>query len=318
MTRVFGWQTDGGACHLYRTFWPFRALDPARFECSFGAPGVDIVDYDVVVGQRIAGPSDDWLDLCRNPKIMTVMDLDDDLVHVDPSNTVPYSIYHPIRDDTIRNIQAADMVTVASPRLAELVSQWNSNVVILPNCLPREYLDLPLHEPNHHTLGWGGSPFHGQDWEPSGILPSLMLFRDKYPHYFFHTFGENYTSGIFSSHLRTYGWGPLEHYLPALNFDFGVAPLADTPFNNSKSHCKALEYGCRGIPVIASAVGQYNEWVQDGVNGFLVHQHTDWLSLMEAMTDPDILAAMSEQARITATQYCTEDNIHLWEKAYEA
>ena len=43
------------------------------------------------------------------------------------------------------------------------------------------------------------------------------------------------------------------------DFDVGLAPLADIPFNHGRSNVKAREYAAAGVPWLASPVGPYEE-----------------------------------------------------------
>ena len=49
--------------------------------------------------------------------------------------------------------------------------------------------------------------------------------------------------------------------LGKVNFDIGIAPLEDTPFNNGKSCVKFYEYAAVGTPCLASDVLPYSDEV---------------------------------------------------------
>ena len=87
--RIFAWATDGAGCYFYRLQLPLLHLPADRFSISIGAPGPDIHGYDIVIGQRIAPPSPLWEELCADPNVLTVYDIDDDLMNIDPANAVP-------------------------------------------------------------------------------------------------------------------------------------------------------------------------------------------------------------------------------------
>jgi hypothetical protein len=40
-----------------------------------------------------------------------------------------------VRSNVCRNIEVADLVTVSTERLAEVMSKRNRNVIVLPNCV---------------------------------------------------------------------------------------------------------------------------------------------------------------------------------------
>jgi hypothetical protein len=316
--RVFAWITSADACWEYRIRLPFEELNRrGGWECSWGAPGPHLAGYDVVVGQRLAGPQPDWLALCANPNVLAVYDADDDLTDLDPENEVPYGIYAPLAADTRANMAAADLVTCCVPQAAERIARdINPRVAVLPICTSTEWIDLPpAPRVGALTVGWGGSPFHGQDWH--SVPKHLARYAELVPHAGFHAFGADYTAGAFGHRLRVAGLRPLPAYLAALDLDIGVAPL-NTALRGSRtrSWTKPLEYACRGVPVVAQACGQYLDWVEVGVNGFLVYDEEDWVPYLLALSDDTIRARMSTEARDKAREWTIDRHIEAWEKAY--
>lgn len=316
MRRLFAWQTDTAGCWYYRLHLPLTHLPGCRWDVRYGTPGPDIGDYDVVIGQRLAGPQPDWLRLCADPNVLCVYDADDDLTDLDPQNTVPYSIYAPLAADTRRNIEAADVVTVCVPAVAEKLSKWNSNVHLLPICIDPAVIDWPVRRgPAALTVGWAGSPFHHQDW---GTMPAhLAEYMRRVPHATFHTIGADYTGGVLGHRTRVTGWSTVDNFYKALDFDIGIAPL-DPALRGSatRSHTKLLEYAARGIPAVATAAGQYRDWVEPGVNGLLVSDESQWVEYLVAMSDDTVRAPMSAAARAKARQFTIDRHIGLWERAY--
>lgn len=313
MKRIFAWATDSAGCWMYRLYWPLTHLDKHKFEVKWGAPGPDIFDYDIVIGQRIAGENELWRKLCMDPNVFAVYDLDDDLLNVDPENEVPYSIYHSMATDTRVNIDMADAVTVSTPNLADMFNQ--SGVHVLPNCLPQSYMQY-RQPPWPPVIGWGGSMFHRQDWGgiPGRIADGIARVPGPVS---FHTVGADYIGSHF---LHRYtGWSTVDSYLNSLDFSFGIAPLVPTKFNASKSHVKLLEYASKGIPAIAMNWGQYPDFIEHGTNGMLVNdpeQWTDWIAMLA--DDQEYVHEMGLAAYQTALRFTTERNIHLWESVYES
>lgn len=316
MKRIFAWQTDTAGCFMYRLYWPLTHLDKHKFEVKWGAPGPDIFDYDIVIGQRIAGENDLWRELCRNPDVFTVYDMDDDLYNVDPENEVPYSIYHSQRDGTLTNILMSDALTVSTPNLAEMYEAHTGQgwqVHVLPNCLPQSYMQY-RQPPWPPIVGWGGSMFHRQDWP--GVVNAMIEVMLEFPTVQFHTVGADYIGNAFPH--RYTGWSTVDSYLSSLDFTLGIAPLVPTKFNASKSHVKLLEYASKGIPAIATDWGQYSTYIHDGHNGYLVDVERWAPTISSLLKDQDSLAQLSRNAYEYALNFTIERNIHLWESVYES
>ena len=316
--RVFAILSSTDACFEYRVRLPLTELNRrGGWDCAWGAPGLDIADYDVVIGQRLAGPNPQWLALCKDPDVLCVYDADDDLTDLDPENEIPYSIYAPLTEDTRANMAAADVVTCCVPAAAERIAKHiNPNVAVLPICADPAWIDLPLRtRAGSLTVGWGGSPFHGQDWQ--ALPPHLAEYAGRVPHASFHAFGADYTRGAFGARTRVAGLQALPHYLAAVDLDIGVAPLNPALRGSAtRSHTKPLEYACRGAPVIAQACGQYLDWVDEGVNGHLVRDESEWVDYLLALTDDAVRARMSTAARDKARQFTIDKHAHLWERVY--
>jgi hypothetical protein len=325
--RIFAIATDTAGCYLYRLYWPLTNLNPDEFQLHWGGPAVDRQAGDVVIGQRLAGDNAAWTHLCGDPTILAVYEIDDDIVDVDPDNTVPYQIFQPHRDGTIRNIAAADVVTCSTPNLAEkIAARWNPNVVVLPNCLPRAWLDRPEQRRGDGllTVGWAGSMFHHQDWI-GGTGVRLNQAQAYNPRIRFAAIGADYLSPHVSVEKFT-GWNSMDAYLAALDFDIGLAPLVRTEFNQSKSWAKLLEYGARGIPAVATAWGQYPQWfdllpgdppgvlVDDWVGGF--EEPPAVPTALGVLCDDATRATMGAAAKARARMFTIEANAQRWAEVY--
>src|SRR4051812_23188445 len=110
--RIFVIATDSAGCWWYRLRLPLMALSPEEFEVVWEPPFDNWHPGDIVIGQRIAGRNTAWLEMCAAEGLETVYDIDDNLLEIDPQNTVPYQIFAPIVGDTSANIAAAQVVTV--------------------------------------------------------------------------------------------------------------------------------------------------------------------------------------------------------------
>lgn len=319
--RIFAIATDSAGCYLYRLHWPLTHLDPDEFDVVIGGPPVELIERepgDVVVGQRIAGDNPTWLAMCADPRILAVYEIDDDIIDVDPANQVPYSIFQPQREGTIRNIAAADVVTCSTPILAAKVAQWNPRTRVLPNCLPEEWYG-PVREPSRDgpvVIGWAGSMFHAQDWAEVG--PQLARFAASESRAQFVTIGADYLSP-FVKVYHSYGWGSMDAYRDALSvLDIGLAPLSFTQFNRSKSHAKVLEYGARGIPAVASRWGEYASFIEGGERpgGYLALTAASFTSVLRRLMDDEQRAIYSEEARRRAEEFRIVNNVWRWAEVY--
>jgi hypothetical protein len=80
-------------------------------------------------------------------------------------------------------------------------------------------------------------------------------------------------------------WSEATEVTAISQFDIGIMPLADAPFERGKCGYKLIQYMACGLPVIASPVGVNRKIVEHGVNGFLAETHEEWESALRALLD---------------------------------
>jgi len=68
-------------------------------------------------------------------------------------------------------------------------------------------------------------------------------------------------------------------------FDVGIMPLDDTPWERGKCGFKLIQYMACGIPVVASPVGVNRQIVDPGVNGFLASSTDEWIHALSDLRD---------------------------------
>ena len=82
------------------------------------------------------------------------------------------------------------------------------------------------------------------------------------------------------------------------NMDVALAPLENNEFNDSKSEIKLAECGRYKVPLIASNVGCYDEWIVDGETGFLIDPDkgiSEWNKVLTRVAkDPGLVKRMGE------------------------
>jgi glycosyltransferase involved in cell wall biosynthesis len=219
-------------------------------------------------------------------------------------------------------------VTTTTATLARVQQDFIGvkNVAVLPNCVPEYVLDLPKTVSGRSPrIGWIGGASHGLDVHEA--VPGVRRFLHKNPGWELHLVGTDYRPSFNARNwdqMTFADWTQINDderaYYESIDFEIGLAPLQDTVFARSKSPLKALEYNARGIPVIASDVQPYREYIVHGVNGFLIKcksQH-EWSKYIKLLADnPDMRAEMGRRGKEHAARYTHEGNWQKWEAAYE-
>jgi glycosyltransferase involved in cell wall biosynthesis len=72
-------------------------------------------------------------------------------------------------------------------------------------------------------------------------------------------------------------------------FDIGIMPLPDAPWERGKCGYKLIQYMACGLPVVASPVGANVEIVENGVNGELAGTSLEWEQALERLVGDAVL-----------------------------
>jgi len=311
------------ACAWYRCNVPGRALATAGHDVQVAdwlAPG-RLEASDVVVLQRPSQPAAvELVRMLRDMGTTVVIDLDDDLWNVHPSNPA-YGGWQRLEQRTSleESIRSASLATVTTPELADLVRPLNRNVFVVPNMLARE--DWPaairdVRKDGHLVIGWAGSRSHMVDLKL--LTGALERVLDEHENVEVQLAGMREVPFREHPRLKVLPPVPIEEY-PALlaGFDIGIAPVVKGRFNRCKSDLKFLEYAMVGVPTVASDIETYERSIRHGETGFLARNSKDWLKYLTMLVNKaELRESLRQGARAFAETRLAEANVHLWEKAY--
>lgn len=326
---------DGLGCGWVRMIQPLRQMEKHGHEVRFArTQDIECIeglrnagDYDVVVGQRFTGYEgmSMWRK-ARKPHNRLVYETDDDLFSIEMDNFAAYASFNqPVVQEAIEGYLAtADLVTVTTETLAQVQRDKGvENVAVLPNCVPEYVLELPRVKHDKPRVGWVGGASHGADVHE--CLTPVRRFMKKNPEWELFLGGTDFRPTFALQNLDQMVHAPWRQindderaYYEFIDFDIGIVPLRDTKFARSKSALKALEYNARGIPVVASDVQPYSDYIQHGYNGFLCKTEQDWSKYLRLLAeDDDLRLEMGNKGRFEAGKHTIENNWSLWEQAYE-
>jgi glycosyltransferase involved in cell wall biosynthesis len=317
--RIFGFH-DNSACGYYRITMPLDALrDLGGWEIQT-ACGWDerAMDYPLVIGQRLG--KTDALPLWRKlyPGRRLVYETDDDMWSIDETNLRAQLEHSPALLDTAGEaIRMAHLATVSTQPLADVVAQFGTRVEVLPNLIDGRLLGVERPRRDKVVIGWAGGDSHLKDmWSFARQFQRVM--RKHADDIDFHNIGTDFRR-ILGVPGRHTGWQGIWDYYRSIDFDIGLAPLAHTVFNDSKSHIKALEYAALGIPVIASDELPYRDFVVHGETGYLVRRDHEWSTyLRELVNDPARREGMGRRAKEVARSWTIQSGWVRWAAAYES
>jgi glycosyltransferase involved in cell wall biosynthesis len=336
--RVFAGHDGGSGCAYYRMELPLRELERHDgFDVTWAdsgdrmhPPSITLSmlgGHDVIVAQR--WNTHKGLEIwrrARTPYSRLVYETDDDVFSITQENWQAYQLYSrpDIRDAVEHAAAVADLVTVSTEPLAQVMREFNPNVAVLPNCIPARMLDLPRYQMRPRPrVGWMGAASHGIDI--GQVAGPVRRFLKRFPGWDLQVNATDYRETFKAPDDRMFfrPWVQVnenpDKFFGSIDFDIGLCPLWPTGFSRSKSAIKAIEYGARGIPVVASDCEAYRAVIEHGVSGFLVRYDHEWLRYMSELAGDDGLRAkMGEAARAMAARHTIEEHWRRWADAYES
>lgn len=321
ITGDWSWGTDPlqpNGCAWYRCKLPMDQLNERGWITGIGFPGFSkdkgfglivqegqvVHGWDIVVMkllmQKQVLEGMDHADSLGQKIVVDVDDFFEDLpesnrafITTDPRNNPDNNreIYKEI-------INRAFAITVSTPFLYEHYSKLRKNVFLVRNGIdthtPGRWSQLSRNSAKHRTaIGWVGAT----NWR-SHDLEQLSPWIGEYleiNRVFFHHSGYCPESPdaaellkIPPKKFKSQGLVPIVSY-PKLfnNFDIGIVPLNDVPFNHAKSFIKGLEYAAAGIPFVSSYSPEY-QYLSDCGIGRVAKTETDWKLHLDCLLDNKI------------------------------
>src|SRR5215467_2390463 len=191
---------DNSGCGFYRVRLPVEQLaahgHEVKLEIGSEVKPSDAGQWPLIVGQRVdkhaALPA--WRRFRARSRL--VYEIDDDVFSVNRENWQAYGVYSraDVRDAVAHAAEVANLVTVTTEPLAQVMRQFNDNVVILPNFIPGWVCDLPRAGRERPVAGWSGGASHGLDIQE--IASPLRRFLDRYPGWDAELMGTDYRPTI--------------------------------------------------------------------------------------------------------------------------
>lgn len=227
-----------------------------------------------------------------------------------------------VEEGVIMTLKQSDAVVTTTHNFAKIISEFNRNVTVLPNCISpddAQFKQVSISSPRLR-FGWIGGVFHRVDiktLEPSikrlYESPELkdrwqICFGGYNPNPEFNEIEKiltadysfkNYDAAYFNylmqqtpamEHIsfdKPYRrlWGrDVRNYGGIYNdVDVCLVPLVKNTFNECKSELKIVEAGAMKKAVVCSDILPYNRWIVDGVNGILIKPERNFIDWFVAI-----------------------------------
>ena len=181
----------------------------------------------------------------------------------------------------LEHVNRVQLVTTPSDHLADrFEAAGATNVHVVENYLPGAFARVAPQGHDGLVIGWHAGREHLLDVEALELVPLLEGLLDAHPDLRVETV--NIDLRMQHERYRCEEAIQMDRLTQRLaDFDIGIVPLADVPFNRGRSNVKAREYAAAGVPWLASPVGPY-EHLGEEQGGELV-EDGGWHDALERM-----------------------------------
>lgn len=155
---------------------------------------------------------------------------------------------------------------------------------------------------------FSGSITHNDDFDL--VLPALVRILEEHPQTRLVVVGELDVPEQLSDYvdridvLPFCSWKRLPFYIASV--DINIAPLRDTLFNRAKSENKWVEASLVKVPTVASAVGAFENRIEDDVTGLLCGSEDEWFAALSTLVRSEgERSRLGEAAYDHCMRHCT-------------
>lgn len=240
--------------------------------------------------------------------IPVVIDYDDAVFHLyDQSESALVRRFLGSKHSSLA--RRANLVIAGNEYLANHAKKFGASwVELLPTAIDLNRYPVSVKSPHSASVSLPVVGWIGQRSTADNLLPLKSVFRQ-----FTDEGKANFAAiGIDTKALdlpmNSIAWSESSEVVDISQFDIGIMPLIDGPFERGKCGYKLIQYMACGLPVIASPVGVNQQIVEHGVNGYLASTLDEWISALEKLTsDIELRRRMGQAGRAKVErEYCIQ------------
>lgn len=313
----------------YRLSVPHKSMDGTKHYVVphlSGLPNLDrnLGKFDIAIFNRTISNTGDTKNICaalRRNGVKIVVDIDD--YWVLPSNHLNYkatkfkeklkyddprmsSVYFfPTAKEVTDSFREADLVTCATPHLAQKVKKYNNNVEVVPNGITTEdqQWSTDKKELDGAHIGWIGGVHHIKDLSIHFNSFKSLREYDKDHKIYYGGWVDAPENNLISKYISGGGNNTRFNNIKAMDIwnyaqmydhiNISLAPLQNNEFNRCKSELKAIEAGFKKCAIVAQDMYPY-KYICDETNSILFKK--DLFSAVKKLIDnPNLREDISEK-----------------------
>lgn len=254
---------------IEKEIFPFM---PAIIEYLFNILGVKyIVDYDDALFHNYDLHPTRWVRMLLGKKIDSVM-------------------------------RYASVVTAGNSYIAERALLAGArSVEIIPTVVDANRYQIKRNNTEVPVVGWIGTPQTSKYLQ--SLLPIFKAIKNDMDVRFVAVGArpEDFEGDV----VEAWPWSKEAEVSFIQQFDIGIMPLMDSPWEQGKCGYKLIQYMACGVAVIASPIGVNCKIVEHNKTGKLASSLEEWDSALRYLLDvhPDILIKMGDAGRVRFEEY---------------
>ncbi len=218
-----------------------------------------------------------WIELSLLPKhSKLVVDYDDAVFH--QFDRHPLAFVRKLLGKKIDAVmRRADIVIAGNSYIANYaIGAGAGHVEIIPTVVNTAlYYKAARPDVDRINIGWIGSPATAHFLR---LIASAINGLVKTKNVRFIVVGAN-PDQLVGLPISAIPWTEADEIEQIQQFDIGIMPLPDQPFERGKCGYKLIQCMACGKPVVATPVGANAEIVRDGIEGFWANSQEDWMSV---------------------------------------
>lgn len=300
----------------------FSMRDGFGVDSMGGMFGYDIVVLKLLMEKQVARQ----IKHARKLGQRIIVDVDDYY----PGLTPGHVLYdHMVTtEDEARNVEtyeqvilAADTITVTTPFLRDYYGELHPDVRVIPNVVePDLFRTRPIRQTDRPMLGWFGlTGYRNGDletltaWLPDFLEQHQLIFHHSGHHEGLPSIDK--VIGLPRSRVHVHPPVPMSRIWKLFDFDIGLVPLSDIPFNHAKSNLKGLEYTAAGLPFIAQALPEYLRLANEGCGRVALTPEDWWTHATELLDHTTRLRDMERNFPVMTREHTPLTVMDLWREA---
>jgi glycosyltransferase involved in cell wall biosynthesis len=226
-------------------------------------------------------------------------------------------IYH--LDDALWNVSRpsyyrkrlalADLVLTGNREIAEFASAVNPRVRLFDGMVEPDRYPVKQHgDKTPVVIGWVG---HFPRERVGLVRDALLEVVGQGNAHIKVVSDEPYEDDELRESLSFECWSLEREFELFGDFDIGIMPLADTPYNRGKEAFKIKEYMAAGLPVVCSPIGHNRHVVRHGETGFFAETKAQWVTHLRRLVDDACLRQTlgTNGRRVVAERYALKSQI---------